>query len=304
MSSAPAISVLLPVHNAEGYLRAALDSLVNQTFTDWECLAVDDGSSDASGKILDEYANRDSRFRVIHQPPSGIVAALNRGLCEAKADLIARMDADDVAYPQRFQKQKEFLDQHPEILGCGAWVRFVDPQGAPIWTYRVSGDPDHIRRDLLNGGIGGLIHPVVMLRKTAIDRAGPYRKEYEYIEDFDLFLRLTDIGPMTNLQETLLDYRQHWKSVNRVADRRDRTRRKVQLLASRGVNYAPSPSEYFLPSRAETYYKWAQWALGDRHLPTARHYALLAWKEHPLGGREFCLWLRTIYASFKAMIGK
>ncbi len=303
MATCPSISVLLPVHNAEHYLRDALDSLVRQTFTEWECLAVNDGSHDSSGAILDDYARKDSRFRVIHQPASGIVEALNRGLREARGSLIARMDADDIAYPERFRKQKDFLEQNPGFLGCGAWVRFIDPHGAPIWTYRVPEDPEIIRKDLLNGGIGGLIHPAMMLRKPALDKAGPYRKDYEYIEDFDLFLRLSDLGPLTSLQETLLDYRQHWKSINQVADRQDRVQKKIRLLASRGIEYSPPPSKNVLPSRSATYYQWAHWALSDRHRNTALRYATLAWRSHPFRYREFHLWLRALYAWLKGKVG-
>src|SRR6266581_3934019 len=109
MFSSPAISVVMPVYKAERYLAQAVDSILDQTFTDFELIAVDDGSRDQSLQILNGYAQKDQRVRVISRPNTGIVGALNDGIAAARAPLIARMDSDDLSLPQRFEKQVTYL---------------------------------------------------------------------------------------------------------------------------------------------------------------------------------------------------
>src|ERR1051325_1151561 len=115
-SRPPTVSVLLPVYNAERYLESALQSVLGQTFSDFEVIAVDDGSKDNSKKILERFAANDPRIRVISRPNTGIVGALNDGLAVARGEFIARMDADDVALPGRFQAQLDYLRGHPDCI--------------------------------------------------------------------------------------------------------------------------------------------------------------------------------------------
>ena len=126
----PSLSVVMAVYNGERWLAETLASLSSQTFGDFEIVAIDDGSTDGSAAILAEAAARDARYRIITQANRGLVASLNRGLAESRAPLVARIDADDVAEPERFARQVAFLQAHPEVAALGSAIRIIGPDGA------------------------------------------------------------------------------------------------------------------------------------------------------------------------------
>src|SRR5882724_9035284 len=149
--SEPVISVVMPVYNAERYLRDAVASILQQTFRDFEFIAVDDGSKDRSKAILDEIASADSRLRVVSQANTGIVGALNHGLAVAKGEFVARMDADDFSQPERFAQQVAFLRDHPDCVCLGTAFNYMDARSALIkWNPR---ETDHavLEKQLLTG---------------------------------------------------------------------------------------------------------------------------------------------------------
>src|ERR1051326_2264165 len=131
-SRPPFVSVLVPVYNAARYLDVAISSVLRQTFSDFELIAVDDGSKDDSKKILEHFSANDARIRVISRPNTGIVGALNDGLAVARGEFIARMDADDVALPGRFQAQLDYLRGHPDCIAVGTAVQIIDARGAVV----------------------------------------------------------------------------------------------------------------------------------------------------------------------------
>src|SRR4051812_12524034 len=133
-SSARQISVVMPVWNGESFLAEAIESILAQTCRDFEFLIIDDGSTDGTPAILREFEARDPRVRVLWQQHEGLVAALNAGLAAARAPLIARMDADDVSTPERFELQLAYLQAHPECVVLGTAMLVTDPDGAPIYT--------------------------------------------------------------------------------------------------------------------------------------------------------------------------
>ncbi len=135
-SRTPAVSVVMPLYNARRHLASALDSVLAQTFTDFEIIAVDDGSRDDTLDLLRQYESRDPRVRVLSRPNTGIVGALNDGMRLARADLIARMDGDDLCLPDRFEKQVAYLQQHPDCVLVGSQVLLIDPDGEPICPHR------------------------------------------------------------------------------------------------------------------------------------------------------------------------
>jgi glycosyltransferase involved in cell wall biosynthesis len=208
----PLVSVVMPVYNAQAYLAIAIESILSQTFQDFELIAVDDGSTDESLQMLKEFARRDARVYVISRPNTGIVGALNDGLAAARGVFIARMDADDVALPNRFERQLAYLGANPACVAVGAAVLQIDPDGDPICIQYWAESHEEINRLLLSGG-GGLAHPTAMIRAAAIEQAGGYRQEYQWIEDKDLWLRLGEAGLLANLREPLLEYCLHEKSV-------------------------------------------------------------------------------------------
>lgn len=212
MNTAPTISVVMAVHNSGLYLRQALASIRWQTFTDWECICVDDGSTDDTPQILADFAAVDSRFRIFRQEQSGIVAALTLGDEAAKSNIIARMDSDDVALPNRLEKQLNFLRQNPDCVGVGANVQLIDPSGSPIETSQYASQHEEIEHRLINALGSTLAHPTLMMRNDVADAAGGHRSEYAWCHDADLLMRMSLLGRLANLQEVLLLYRQHPKN--------------------------------------------------------------------------------------------
>ncbi|MDP0497473.1 MAG: glycosyltransferase [Verrucomicrobiota bacterium JB024] len=280
----PRVSVLMPVYNAELYLAEALGSILAQEGVSFECIVVDDGSTDGTAALLEDFAQHDNRLTVISRPNTGIVGALNDGLARCRGEYLARMDADDVACPHRLARQCAFLDTHAECVGVGCWVDYLDPDGEHIWTWKMSGDPAHIEHDLLEGTVGGLVHPAMMLRRADVQSVGGYRPECQYVEDYDLFVRLLDRGSFSVVQECLLGYRQHPASINATRNRTERTAIKNQLLAEarrrRGL-----PEKILRPSpvsRTGAQLEWVNLALLDNNWRSARKTTRRLFKTAPL----------------------
>jgi glycosyltransferase involved in cell wall biosynthesis len=214
-NSIPDISVIMAVHNGRSYLPEAIDSILGQTLRSLEFIIIDDGSTDGCSELLRAYSARDSRIQIVYQNKRGLTASLNLGLSLARAPLIARMDGDDISMPDRLEKQAHFLKTHQDYVLVGAEVLMVSPDGLPLHTRGHPREHGSVRRLLLLGSGGALTHPVVMFRRSAIDRIGPFDEEFETTQDLDLFLRLSEIGKAANLSDVLLHWRQHPQSVNR-----------------------------------------------------------------------------------------
>ncbi|TWU00029.1 putative glycosyltransferase EpsE [Botrimarina colliarenosi] len=266
----PAASFVLPVYNGERYLRETLASLRWQTFANWEAVCVNDGSTDGSLAILRDFAAADPRFRIIDQPNAGIVAALNRGLAEARAEWIARIDADDVALPHRLATQLDFVGRHPEVALVGSAVTTMDPTGDLLRTLPCPTEHEAIESALL-AGAAPIAHPTVLMRRDAVLAAGGYRADYEWVEDADLWLRLALTGRLANLAEPLLRYRLHPGSVcwNR---RTEQSQRMTQLLLEARAERGLAPLSRREPSQrklSDPRGKWARQAARNGNLATA-----------------------------------
>jgi glycosyltransferase involved in cell wall biosynthesis len=210
--STPSVSVVMAVHNGERWLAETLASLSAQTFGDFEVVVIDDGSTDGSAAILAEAAARDARYRVITQANFGLVASLNRGLAEARAPLVARIDADDVAEPERFARQVAFLSARPEVAAVGSAIRIIDGDGRFLRMQTYPCGPEAVAKAMLRGC--ALAHPAVMMRRAAVQTIGGYREAFRHAEDYDLWLRLGESHALDNLPEPLLRYRRHGGSVS------------------------------------------------------------------------------------------
>lgn len=206
----PTISVAMSVYNAERFLASAIDSVLSQTFTDFEFLILDDGSSDSSREIIAAAAARDARIRPIVRENRGLVASLNQLLSEARAPLIARMDADDLCMPERFARQVAFLAAHPDHGVIGSYTRDIDEDGT---AYPSSGADHPVTHEAFVHNIehGGplIAHPSVLYRRDVVLAAGGYHGAFRHCEDFDLWLRLAHRTRIANLPDRLLHYRHY-----------------------------------------------------------------------------------------------
>lgn len=286
---APQISVALPVYNAGRYLSDALDSILNQTFTDFELLIVNDGSSDGSSETLDQYARLDSRIRLWHRPNAGLVPALNFMLREARADLVARMDADDVAMPERFALQVASFAHDPNLVLVGGQIELIDKVsrrigllGQPLTHEEI--DDCHLR------GHTSVCHPTAMFRRGAVTDLGGYREKFMLAEDLDLWLRLAEVGELRNLPELVLQYRVHDQSVSskRQAAQADvsfkvcaETWRRRDVEGKYRCEFSNERGTTGAEARLNTLlkYGWMAWKHG--HRSTWRHYAMQAVRQRP-----------------------
>jgi hypothetical protein len=202
----PRVSVVMPVFDGETYIAEAIESVLGQTLEELELVVVDDGSHDTSRAIIERFAGTDSRVRlVINEKNLGISAALNIGWRLAHGHYIARVDADDVALPDRLSRQVEFLDAHPSVAMVGAALITIDSTGHRGSIVRFPTDSRVIHSTLPHHNC--IAHPTAMLRRSALDEVGGYR--FDCVEDYDLWLRLSERFKLANLSEPLVLYRIH-----------------------------------------------------------------------------------------------
>jgi glycosyltransferase involved in cell wall biosynthesis len=202
------ISVVMGVYNGASTLAATLDSILGQTERDFECIVVDDGSTDATPEILVGYAARDPRVRVIRQANAGLTLALIAGCAAARGAYIARHDAGDLSDPRRFGLQKRALDADPAVVFVSSATRYAGPELEPLWITRPTGaalEPAHVLDLTIPGALtdGPTHHGSVMFRRDAYELVGGYRAAFYYGQDFDLWLRLAATGKFQGIDEVL-----------------------------------------------------------------------------------------------------
>jgi glycosyltransferase involved in cell wall biosynthesis len=203
----PKVTVLLPVYNAAPFLREAIDSILAQAFTDFELLAIDDGSTDGSGAILASYT--DARLRVVrHSENRGLIATLNEGLELATGEYVARMDADDISLPTRLSRQVAFMDSHPDVGLSGAWAKQIG-EGNRLMAKPLTHDA--IRCDLLFDS--AFIHPLVIFRRALLIKHDLRYGDFRHAEDLHLWREAAALFSVANLPDVLLHYRMHSSSV-------------------------------------------------------------------------------------------
>jgi glycosyltransferase involved in cell wall biosynthesis len=217
----PEVSVLMPVYNAARFLRPAIESILSQSLQEFEFIIVDDGSTDDSTDIIAAYARDDSRIRVLrHESNRGIVQALNAGLSICGGEFVARMDADDVALPDRLADQVKKMAENPAIAALGGAVTYIDASGKELGLIRQC----NVHASPLAGS--PLLHPSVTLRRSLlVEHQLHYRERYRYAEDYFLWLELQRYGLLDALENVVIQYRitettsrrQHLKQMMRAA---------------------------------------------------------------------------------------
>jgi glycosyltransferase involved in cell wall biosynthesis len=203
----PKISVVMPVYNGEKYLPEAIDSILKQTYRDFELLIINDGSTDGSPQILEEYQKADSRIRLYHQPNSGLVKTLNLGIDLAWGDYIARMDQDDISLPDRLRSEFDLLESQPEIGIVGTACSVIDEIGNILSFTSLPETDLEIRWNLLLKS--AFVHSSVMLRKKVLVQNNIHYDNQIWGEDFDLWIRLLDITNGANINQPFILYRIH-----------------------------------------------------------------------------------------------
>lgn len=283
----PAISVVAAAYNAERYLAEMVESFLAQTFKDFELIVVDDGSTDATAEILARYARQDARVKPVPIEHAGIVGAANAGLERAQCELIARADSDDIAMPDRLEKQLAYLNAHPECVAVGSRMLLIEPYGSPLCVSDHALTHEEIDAGLMRGGGWCMPQPAAMVRRDAVMRVGMYRKAYEWSEDLDLFLRLAEVGKLANLPEPLVKYRIHPNSSNhtkraaQLAIKRDLV---AEAYARRGLTM-PADLEFKMKPiepEVDRYMQWTWAALKDKNVRGARKHAFSALRHRPL----------------------
>lgn len=210
----PNVSIIMSVFNGEKYLEAAINSILNQTYKDYEFLIVDDGSNDTTWKILKKYQDLDKRIIAIHLPSNcGTSQALNTALKISRGEIIVRQDADDISMPLRLEKQIEYLEEHSDIGLVGCRVLLVDEHGNGFREAYTLVENDEIQNTLLDHMC--ICGPTFVIRRSHFEIAGFYfTDDMSYSEDYDLCLRMGEITKLHNLAEVLYHYRQHPQSVS------------------------------------------------------------------------------------------
>jgi glycosyltransferase involved in cell wall biosynthesis len=235
----PDISVLMPIHNGERYLEDSLQSLRGQTLESWELIAVLDRCTDDTLEIL-ESAN-DARIRIAESPAAGIAAALNHGLRMCRADLVARLDVDDICEPERFAAQRAYLDEHPDVAVVGSSATLIDEDGRIVGARPVVSGPPVVARRLL--WRNAVIHSSVTLRRDVVLALGGYNLTCGRDEDYDLWLRVAGSVDVDNLDAPLLRYRVHRAQSSRMFRLREvqfRTLAASRLHAAKRVGVSPA----------------------------------------------------------------
>ncbi|MFN5026311.1 MAG: glycosyltransferase family 2 protein [Bacteroidota bacterium] len=209
-SNSPVVSVILPCYNAEMYIPETLSSILNQTFSRFECLVIDDASTDRTCTLVDSIAMHDERVVLIKKEKNtGYTESLNMGIRLARGKYIARMDADDLAMPERLEKQVAYMEANPDCVVCGTAYK-LHHNGFTIY-------PPVSHHEIMLGMMYGNVfcHPSILMRTSVLAENGLlYDTNYEPSEDYDMWVRLSRYGKLANLPDVLLSYRLHLSSVS------------------------------------------------------------------------------------------
>lgn len=227
----PRVSVLIPVYQQATYLPRAIDSILTQTLTALELILVNDGSTDDSPAIIEEYARRDGRVRIAHQANAGISATLNHALSLARAEYVARLDGDDIALPDRLERQVAYLDKHPTIGLVGGAITLIDIAERKLRTKPYPNRPNDLRylaakRSITPGPSG-------TGRRDLLTAVGGWRSALDFSEDYDLALRILDKADVTNLSSVVTYYRLHHGQTSKVHRRRQKATSELARISAR-----------------------------------------------------------------------
>jgi glycosyltransferase involved in cell wall biosynthesis len=237
----PQVSVIMSVYNGSLYLREAIDSILNQTFKDFEFIIINDCSTDRTESILLDYASRDDRIVLINNEQNlGLTRSLNKGLAIATGEYIARQDADDISLPERLSEQVAYMASHPEVTFISSGVQYIDEQGQETWKYTPSCDPIVLRWHLLF--YNPIRHSTVLWRRALVaEQVGDYDPTFIYSQDYDLWVRIAEKFSIQTLPLILVKLRWHESSIT--VSKVNQQDQLVTTIAQRGIQrYFPDQS--------------------------------------------------------------
>ncbi|MFT3992672.1 MAG: glycosyltransferase family 2 protein [Dysgonomonas sp.] len=276
----PKVSVLMPVYNAQKYLAEAIDSIIAQTYSDWELIIINDGSTDDSENIILSY--KDSRIKYSKNTQNrGLIYTRNKMIELASGEYLAFLDSDDIAYPERLKHQIDFLDKNPDYGLCGTWSEMINEQGSKIKKLQLSDQNDEIQCTLLFSST--FVQSSIMIRKQLLIEH-PYDEKYPLAEDFDLWCRLSRVCKLSNIPICLTKYR--WHSSNISKSKKERLdelvkniyKKELQIIgldandnelnihsAIRDRSILPIPNNQFFPQLKTWLQKLSTSALSSNH---------------------------------------
>ena len=264
----PVVSVVMPVFNGEKYVAEAVESILTQTFTDFEFIIVDDGSRDQSAEIIRDYERQDDRICFLQlEENGGHAAARNRGIAAARGDYIATMDCDDISLPKRLEKQAAFMDRCPRIGLLGAQARYVDKDKKLLTVTDLPRRHALISIRLFFSAY--LVHSATMIRRSLLDVVGGYDENYYNAPDLELYTRLLSVAKarFANLPEILSVYRVHEQSIRHNLDSAGRLRQVMPLrrmLEQLGIKTPAATLKRFSDTRPYNVRSWTERRLAKR----------------------------------------
>jgi len=232
----PKISVVMSVFNEKKYLEKAIKSIINQSFSNFEFIIIDDGSADGSAEMLDDWAKEDKRIKIIHQKNIGLTKSLNKGIKIARGKYIARMDADDISMPTRLEKEINYLKKNPKTVLVSSFVKIIDEKGHEIGELTPAVTYDKIKKMSIFSC--QIYHSSSMFGKKIFEKIGGYNEKYIYAQDIELWFKFMKAYQVANIPEFLLLWRKSPKGIG-VRKRRDQEKfdRKAKMEAIRNGFY-------------------------------------------------------------------
>ena len=208
----PKVSVIMSVYNGAKYLDQAIDSILNQTFSFFEFLIIDDLSTDSSLSMISAFAAKDSRIKIIKNNENiGLTKSLNKAIREAKGEYLARIDADDLSYPDRLTEQVAFLDNNKSFALVGSWAEIIDDQNAVLRTVEYPVESNSLKKVLIK--YNPFFHSSIMIRKSVLDDVGLYNETYKFAQDYELYFRIAKKYNIANIPAVLIKYREIANSI-------------------------------------------------------------------------------------------
>ena len=297
----PKVTVLMSVYNGEKHLKEAIDSILTQTFTDFEFLIINDGSTDKTGETLRSY--NDPRIRIIENLQNiGLTKSLNKGLTLAKGEYIARQDADDISLQERLATQVNFLDNHPEIGLVGSWYIIIDRNGEELLKCTLPVENAEVRKRIME--FNPFAHGSVMLRKKCIEEVGPYDEKFSCAQDYELWFRILDRHQAANISAYLYKWRFNQDSIvaRRYAEQMKFICQAKELTKkrSKGIicsdNFATKNFLYYViegrKNLAGLYYNCGEYLYGKGKIRKSRQFLLKSIKLNPGNFKSLKLFFR------------